>query len=240
MCIIAVCKSRKLTAEEISYCFSRNSHGAGIAYRHRGKVVVVKGLMKEEDLIAEYSAVKTFPHVVHFRLASAGGVCRELTHPFPITPEASVALDYVTKDDVLFHNGSVSGWKDALLAMVPALVMQGKKLPDGPWSDTRAVALMASLAGLGVIELMYGKFVVFGPVRCALYGDFTEDRGVWFSNEGYKSVLAASPQNKYSYYGYVDPYSWDDGYDWETESGVPAERRWVRRYIAKPKSDKER
>jgi len=49
MCIIAVCKDRKLSLEEIDYGWTRNPDGGGIGWVENGRVNYIKGLMTLED-----------------------------------------------------------------------------------------------------------------------------------------------------------------------------------------------
>lgn len=83
MCIIAVCKTRALEIDEFSDCWRSNSDGVGMAYPDGKGVWIHKGLMKMSAALEAYRDL-TLPHVIHFRSASSGSICRELTHPFII------------------------------------------------------------------------------------------------------------------------------------------------------------
>jgi len=69
--------------------------------------------------------------VIHFRIASVGGVCQQLRHPFPITLKAGLEPRGRAKA-VLFQNGTWVGWRDA----VDFAVREGRRQPVGEMSVT--------------------------------------------------------------------------------------------------------
>ena len=144
MCIIAICKERALTQKEIENCWRENHHGAGIAWIESGYVHFKKGLMSLKDFLKVYEEVKDkVPHVVHFRYATAGGICKELTHPFEVGLKP-IRLEGRTRK-VLFHNGVVSDWKRLMFSIIDYCMLKGKKFPSGRWSDSRVVATLAGI-----------------------------------------------------------------------------------------------
>lgn len=69
----------------------------------------------------------------------------------------------------------------------------GAKLPVpiGKWSDTRGMAFVASVYGLGILEMINEKSVAFGPTDMEVTtstSGFTLEDGVWFSNMGWKPI----------------------------------------------------
>src|SRR3990167_4580457 len=127
--------------------FSANDHGGGVAWREGGLVHWKKGL--DEAEMQEFVAALPLPFVAHFRIASCGAKSKELCHPFPVSKDASLALEGTTKGYVLFHNGHWAEWKP--FTKETALKM-GRPLPTGQWSDTRAMAWAAHNYGLGIWE----------------------------------------------------------------------------------------
>lgn len=191
MCVIAVCYKRKLTSSEIENCWASNSDGAGIAWSIADVNHFRKGFMKLRHFMDFYRSVNTLPHIVHFRLESSGGVCPELCHPFPIRPDVPLDTEWHGPEPVLFHNGVVSSWKTTLLHFLPTILEKMKekgiepKFPGGPWSDTRAVAAIVSAMGVEILNIFEGKYAVLHGGKVKLYGDFIEEKGVWFSNYGF-------------------------------------------------------
>ena len=183
MCVICVMNNRRLTKREFKRAFDKNPHGFGLAYEQDGKVIAHKGFMKMKHAWTAYHDVP-IPHVAHFRIASAGGVCPELTHPFEISNESVIQFDYKGTNPVLFHNGTIGDWKSMLITAI----MQTGRVPTKPMSDSRAMAIILSLTGKDLIDLMGfpGKFAIVSSSGISTIGDFIDDGGNLFSNATYK------------------------------------------------------
>lgn len=181
MCIIAICVKRKLTTEELRQCWTCNRDGAGIAFPVSDTdATLVKGFMRRKELERFYDTVDTLPHVVHFRVASSGGVRPELTHPFLCTPDSDVPLSYTGSDMLLFHNGIALDWHK---------LGDKHNIPwNWRWSDTRVISAVIG-RGTTPEELLPtagGKFVTMQGRSVWRYGEFEEADGVLFSNGSYK------------------------------------------------------
>lgn len=196
MCVIFVCESHRPSPDQVKAAFETNAHGAGIAYRgvrknkdkkEDDKVVVWKKGLNLEAIQKEV-AEAPLPFIAHFRVESCGGKHLDLTHPFPIHPDVSLALSGSTKGYVLFHNGHFASWKSEM----KTLAIQGGgrvQIPSGHWSDTRAMALMAAYCGLGILEGFSEKLVAFGPERYEVFdcnGFYEIEKGFWASNRGWE------------------------------------------------------
>lgn len=151
MCVIYACYKGVPSHAELAAAEENNSHGGGLAWIEDGLVHWKKGLeFKEMRTILKRISP---PLLIHFRIASEGPVCDELTHPFPCTPGAELALEG-TAPAVLCHNGTWSGWKTEVKEALERAA--GKiKAPPGPWSDSRAMAWLAGHFGVGILEFMY-------------------------------------------------------------------------------------
>lgn len=170
MCVImASIPGKRIPEDWLRAGYESNSHGAGLAYRHKGQVHFKKGMFDIEEFLEAYREIpEGAPHVTHFRINSVGGICAELTHPFPLTDDASLATEGVTKGAVLFHNGHLHSWKARLEEM--AQRSGGTiKIPVGPWSDTRAMAYLAARLGPGVLGFFDEKLVYLSPDRFDIY-----------------------------------------------------------------------
>lgn len=165
MCVIFICETHVPTAEMITKAWNTNPDGAGIAHREgKGEKAVVrwrKGLTLEQ-IREEIEALKhKLPIIVHFRKQSVGGVRTDLCHPFTADAAADNALEGKTKSAVFFHNGTWKVWQDVLLQ---TCVNHGLVIPDGEWSDTRALALLTTVYGPNFPRIIEGqKGVLFGP-----------------------------------------------------------------------------
>lgn len=189
MCVICVANTERPSAEQVIKMYQNNPHGAGIAWREEeeGANVVVwrKGLSVEE--IVELCEKAPLPFVAHFRVPSCGGPSNLLTHPFPIQKDVPLTLEGSSKGNILFHNGHWGAWKNTVM---DASVRGGWTLPKGKWSDSRAMAWMAAHFGLGMLEFIDEKVVVFGPNELELFqahGWSKIGTGMWVSNRGWES-----------------------------------------------------
>lgn len=183
MCLLAICDTRKLTREEFNLAWDRNPDGVGLAWADGTLSHFRKGLMSRHAAWKAYGWVPAgAPHLVHFRLASSGGVTPVLTHPFLTTAQTrDLARD--AKAPLLFHNGVVPNWEAMLAELRRNLVV-----PKPPLSDTQALALLLGVYGeRRHAELLArsqgGKYAVLYPTgRVLTVGTFTELDGVRVSN----------------------------------------------------------
>ena len=106
MCVIAVCKNRKLTPTELIYCWINNPDGGGVAWGNGEDTQAYrKGIMDFDQFEAWYKVFTILPHIVHFRIASSGAIVPHLTHPFICQENSPLHLEWVGKESLLFHNG---------------------------------------------------------------------------------------------------------------------------------------
>lgn len=182
MCVILYVNRTRPTDEMVQRAFDHNRDGAGVAWRHRGRVHWKKGITDPEE-VKELCRKLPLPFVAHFRIASVGPAKPELTHPFSVDGNASLALEGSSDKPVLFHNGHWSDWNQRIQ---DAIIHSNTKPPAGIWSDTRAMALMAHIYGQHYLELLTSqKMVLFGPQRNEIYtgAQWEEINEVWCSND---------------------------------------------------------
>lgn len=190
MCVIMVANRNRPNDEMVTRAFEHNRDGAGLAWRETireggnpvGEVVWKKGINDVEEIKA-LCRNTPLPYVVHFRIASVGGVRRSLTHPFLISPDANLALEGRTRGTVLFHNGHWQPWAEKALE---AAINANHQIPVGEWSDTRAMAWMVNIYGPGFMEFLpQQKGVIFGPQRLNVFTGNGWDKvnDVWCSND---------------------------------------------------------
>jgi hypothetical protein len=174
-----------------------NDDGFGMMYRTRDGVAMVKGILNEEEAWETYSQLpEGVPHVLHFRLATHGGVRPELTHPFVVSEDSPLVQAGVSERPVLAHNGVWS---------LHALKQKEVRL-KGPVSDTRVLAAwlgrMAKDRPIGEVlakhyyeVLSAGRVVVVDPATWRLYlvGGWIREGNFLFSNHSFReSVYALS------------------------------------------------
>jgi hypothetical protein len=131
MCVLYACETDVPDLKVLEDNEAMNDDGGGCAWiDDRGRVCWRKGFQTASDLW-RFIKDKPLPSLIHQRMRSAGPVCPELTHPFPVTKDVSLALSGHAKA-VLAHNGTVSYEVDMSHA-----AKTGIHIPPGPWSDTR-------------------------------------------------------------------------------------------------------
>jgi len=192
MCVIAIAEKARPTQMMIEDMFAANNHGAGIASRigqgENKEVEWIKGL--DLDAIKEYVRETPLPFIVHFRIASCGGITPKLTHPFPIEKDTNLELEGRTKGNVLFHNGHWTRWMEEKYNLDVSL-KTGVPIPKGKnWSDTRLMAWLCSIYGVGFMDWVGEKGVAFGPNYLEVFfgrDGWTKIDDIWFSNTGFQS-----------------------------------------------------
>lgn len=181
MCLLLFAKSGRPTEDAIRNSASSNRDGIGYAFKKDGILHYEKGITIEKAI--ELSKTLPLGFCMHFRMASIGGVSKDLIHPFDV--RLDVPLKQKGKSNrLLFHNGHFSDWKEVLLKHLT----ERFKLPEGQWSDTRALAMLAAMHGRQFLNLITGfnKFAFMTPTKVHLIGTgWIEDNGVWYSNSGY-------------------------------------------------------
>jgi hypothetical protein len=167
-----------------------NPDGAGIAWSRKGHVYVVKGLMKFGDFTKAVARIpKGAPYVLHFRIQTVGGVRADLTHPFVVSEASPHVKRGKLAAPVLFHNGHWSDWRDKLL---DSTTSTGTAFPDGPMSDSRAMAILAARHGVEIGSYLTSQRIVVlqadGTILRTGSGWSQHDDlgGVWTSNTTWK------------------------------------------------------
>lgn len=175
MCVIYACATTLPSKEELARGAFKNDDGAGIAWLNKKKQRVhwKKGLKDEDDVLAYIQDNKLdFPLAIHYRTASAGGAIPALCHPFPVCEDVPLWLEGYAPE-VLMHNGHMGKWEELVLQ---AGFANQVKFPEGPWSDTRAMAWLTHLKGPGVLRFIHdsSRVLLFSALD-----EKTEGLGAW-------------------------------------------------------------
>ena len=220
MCILATASAGAIFPREtLERMFKVNPDGAGWAYAKDGKIYYAKGYSKVNKFV---KAIEKLPadveRMVHCRIATHGGVCPALTHPFPVCKsyERMEALTGVMSHGyILAHNGILTNFR-----------------PEKNHSDTEELArCLASVGGDIMREELRGMInALVDGSRVAIlntdgkinrYGTgWVEENGIWYSNGTYKPYAYTYGYN-YGYYG--DWYDDGDYYSaYEEREKLPA------------------
>lgn len=199
MCVIAICEQGlKLDNQTFRDCFSSNHHGAGFAWMQDGDLCWSKGYMDSKSAWKKYKTICEFPHIAHFRLSSAGGICEELTHPFLITDDSPIEMEGRGQNRLLFHNGTISGWQNMLMM----ISFSNKKCPEGKMSDTRVMAMAVSILGESMLDS--SKYIIATPTEFTTYGNWEKSEGIYYSNLFFKRSTYRYETSSYGMYDEFD------------------------------------
>lgn len=163
--------------EVLKQCWDANPDGAGFALRTDGEysIGIHKGYMTWKQFVTAYKkylADFTGDLLLHFRIATHGGISPGLTHPFSLTRDVKLLKHTNVKTNyALIHNG-----------MLPIESEEG--------SDTmefcrRLAPLYQNIpSAFNLIEGMAGnnKIAVMTRDKVHLFGEWENIDGVYFSN----------------------------------------------------------
>lgn len=201
-----------------------NPDGAGIAFNIEGKVKIIKGLMSWEAFkttlksLDEKYDLKNRGVLIHFRIATAGGINKDATHPFPVSSDYNI----MKKPEqfckyALIHNGIISN-----LSCVDGDISAYTHVSDTMSFNAHIISSLASnknwMDNDKNMEIIYSlaksKFAFIdsdGSVK--MTSGFTKDEdGNYYSNESYLVDYRWYEEKYYDMYYDFGP-SEDDNYD---------------------------
>lgn len=140
MCVIITSPGReeRPSLRQLELCERANPHGSGLAWLEGRMVRYAKHATARE--IHRHLRSVAGPVIVHFRIASVGGIRPELCHPFPVTHRAELR-DSGRARAVLFHNGT---WREYSRVQQKLQLTFGRREPV---SDTRVAASVVARFG---------------------------------------------------------------------------------------------
>lgn len=173
--------------------FDNNPDGFGLAYRLSGGMPhIKKGAMTfkaVKRLIRSTPDLIDADVILHFRLATKGHIYEGNCHPFPLSrnPDHLTALE-VTSRMAIAHNGiiysSTKGYGKAWDSTDDALSDTQEFIRD------YLVDIGDAIFNKGVRKLIeddtFSKFSILTTKGILLIGDFTNDQGLYLSNDSYK------------------------------------------------------
>ena len=172
MCVIMAFEDKYPTKEILESAETTNKDGGGIAWIDDGKVKWEKGLHVKSQYIQDLIAKEKIqlPIIIHFRIATHGGVNDSLCHPFAISSQNTEDLELAgdDKEGVMFHNGILSKWED--VAMQVLIKHNDVKMPDGGLSDSRIMAWCIRFFGINYLSLIDEKVLVLTPKGVQRFG----------------------------------------------------------------------
>ena len=223
MCIIiAKDKYGRLPSEEeLKNSFEYNSDGAGFMYVKDKKVVIDKGYMTYDafikhykKLLSDFNDFKGKSLVIHCRIGTSGKNIKENTHPFPITSDVrKLKAKHLSQEDVgIVHNGIIKGYGTATGLNDTQEFISKYIYPI--YSHFKDFYKNKDLM-YGIEVITSSKWVILDSTDTLYYiGEFTDDKGLKFSNTTYKYSRMTYKYGDYKYgeYKYSDYYYGDDDY----------------------------
>lgn len=194
MCIIAAKPAGVAmpAAETIENMWYNNPDGAGLMWADGQRVHIDKGFMSLDALqahlveLAHKRDLTATPTVLHFRIATHGGVRAENTHPFPLSESVGALKKLSCTAPVgVAHNGIISsvtpeqGISDTMQYIADVLAPLAKALPTW-YRDKHALRLVRNTAASRLCILPAdGHIVTIGD-------GWATSNGVLYSNGSYK------------------------------------------------------
>lgn len=219
MCIIiAKDKIGRLpTEQELRNSFYYNGDGAGFMYVDNGKVVIDKGYMNIDSFIKHFKSLcdrfNDFNNkslVIHCRIGTSGKNDKGNTHPYPITDDKrALKSRHLYGENIgIAHNGIIHGYGTATGLNDTQEYISKYLYPlyhhYRDFYKNKDMLYQMEMA-------TSSKFAILDKTDTIYYvGDFIEDKGLWFSNNSYKTW-----QERYSYNTYDYGYSKYSGYQYD-------------------------
>lgn len=191
-------------------CWDSNDDGAGFAFAYNDIVYIKKGFMTFDSFWNELSKVDERYHLddlgvlLHFRIATHGGIIPAMTHPFPIVSDNGILskLEYQSEYAVV-HNGVISltgsdARRETAMSDTAVFIRDYLTLiaQNRQWFRRKA--------NIELIEKLIGSKMAILNSRGEIIhtSGFLEDNGVLYSNESYKTFrVRVSHNNSSCYYG---------------------------------------
>ena len=210
MCILAI-KPKGIAApneETLREMFERNPDGAGVSYAIDNKLTLIKGLMtfNEFKKVVEKIPVEAVA-LLHCRITTSGGVCKELTHPFRLCKDIKEMRKTKAIYDsgfIVAHNGIFNEFRAKELNndTTQFVINYLSNLQDISEQAHKDI-LVEELEPI-INKIVEGSrlAILSADGRVAKYGSgWIEDGGLYYSNSTYK------PYKNYYNSKYFDCYN---------------------------------
>ena len=168
--------------ETLYQCWETNPDGAGFALpipdNEKYAFHICKGFMTWEDFVRAFEKFNLADCesdlLIHFRIATHGGISPGNTHPFPITKEKKyLQHTNILTNSVLIHNGMLP--IEPEFRDISDTMELCRRLSDFPGKLPETLKLLNGFIGTNRIAIML-------PGKVHLAGKWTKINGVYFSN----------------------------------------------------------
>jgi predicted glutamine amidotransferase len=194
MCLAIASKGKRVEETHIENAFAHNSDGAGYAYVKDGEIIIEKGFFNVGELLESYASMpENAPHLLHFRLATAGKENAENCHPFKVSDGIAYIHNGIIHDARTCANYSDTYYfnEDYLKPLL-----------------AKRYALLKEPAFIKLLEEFIGKFnkLAFlnreGQIILVNEeaGHWDDDEQIWYSNRSYVTYTSYSSNALPSHY----------------------------------------
>ena len=230
MCIIAIKPAHHKMIDEsiIETMFQNNPDGSGYMYSYNNKVHIEKGFMTLKELLNSLDNLKKkvnieeIPLILHFRISTSGKVDGATCHPFPITSDLNaLRKTHVITNLGMAHNGVIYDFEEKKSIYSDTQLFVNKcvsylyDLNHKFLHDDRTRNLFEPIINGSRLAFLDRHGNIYR------YGEWCEDDGIFYSNEGYIPWTSRYYHYDSSYY---DNYYYGDDYyyygDDEKEMGI--------------------
>ena len=209
--------------------FLNNPDGAGFAFNLNNHVVIRKGFMEFDDFYkAIHEADKQYDLakrgvLIHFRIATHGGVNPGLCHPFPISgSEKQLKASETNCSYAIVHNGIINLFADEARRFKDmsdtAIFVKNVLLPlskNKKWFTNKANIDLIESTAKSKIAILDGQ----GRIN-STSGFIKDDDGNYYSNASYKSYEPI-PKLPFEPYRYLLDYGREDKKSKENANNRP-------------------
>lgn len=218
MCIIAIKPPHHKMIDEsiIETMFQNNPDGSGYMYSYNNKVHIEKGFMTLKELLNSLDSLKKkvnieeIPLILHFRISTSGKVDGATCHPFPITSNLNaLRKTHVITNLGMAHNGVIYDFEEKKSIYSDTQLFVNKCVSY--LYDINPKFLHDDRTEKMLEPIINGSRLAFLDRHGNIYryGDWCENDGIFYSNEGYipwTSRYYHYDSNYYDNYYYGDDY----------------------------------
>lgn len=218
MCIIAIKPPHHKMIDEsiIETMFQNNPDGSGYMYSYNNKVHIEKGFMTLKELLNSLDSLKKkvnieeIPLILHFRISTSGKTDGATCHPFPITSDLNaLRKTHVITNLGMAHNGVIYDFEEKKSIYSDTQLFVNKCVSY--LYDINPKFLHDDRTEKMLEPIINGSRLAFLDRHGNIYryGDWCENDGIFYSNDGYipwTSRYYHYDSNYYDNYYYGDDY----------------------------------
>ena len=194
MCIIAIKPPHHKMIDEsiIETMFQNNPDGSGYMYSYNNKVHIEKGFMTLKELLNSLDSLKKkvnieeIPLILHFRISTSGKTDGATCHPFPITSDLNaLRKTHVITNLGMAHNGVIYDFEEKKSIYSDTQLFVNKCVSY--LYDINPKFLHDDRTEKMLEPIINGSRLAFLDRHGNIYryGDWCENDGIFYSNEGY-------------------------------------------------------